>query len=96
MSARSGLRNVDPTGGGLPPGRNSFRVEVNCENRDSLAAVWSWKVWSTTKPSRASRAAGWIDVGRVRVPQRSSARCQVARVPGTPTETPLLTWSLKL
>ena len=61
--------------------------------RVSLAAVCARKVSSTVKPSRASRSAGFRTAPRPRLPQVSSARCQVAGVPGVPTPRPLLTAS---
>ena len=60
-------------------------------NRAALSAVWSWKVWSTTKPRRATAAAGASELASERVPQRRSAVSQVAGVPGTPTDRPLVT-----
>src|SRR6478735_8037988 len=74
----SGLVNVEPTAGGCPPGRNTRAVAGNLEKRSAFWAVWSWKVWSTTKPLAARRSAGlsaWLNDG----------------VPGTPTDRPELT-----
>ena len=62
-------------------------------NRSAFSSVWRWKVLSTRKPRRARSAAGCRASPSGTVPQRSSARSQVARVPGTPTETPLVTSS---
>ncbi|CAM5737584.1 hypothetical protein STENM223S_07463 [Streptomyces tendae] len=64
-------------------------------NRCSLEAVWERKVSSTVKPCRASRSAGSSTVASFRVPHRSSAACQVAGVPGVPTDRPLVTASAK-
>jgi len=89
------LRKVEPTGGGDPPGRNSSRVGTIAWKRSALAAVWSWKVWSTSKPSSAARIAGRSSSASGRVPKRPAARCQVRSVPGTPTPRPLVTRSAK-
>lgn len=68
-------------------------MEVKAEKRSWFATTWSWKVWSTTKPRAARRAAGASEALSEREPQRRSASDQVARVPGVPTETPLVTSS---
>jgi hypothetical protein len=91
--ARSGLRNTEPTAGGLPPGRNSLRVVQNSAKRSALSAVCSLNVSSTTKPRRARRSAGASASASERVPQVLRARAQVFGVPGTPTDRPLLTAS---
>ena len=67
------MRNVEPTAGGSPPGRNSRRVGRIASNRTWLSTVCWWKVSSTTKPRSARLAAGRSDWARVRVPHRSSA-----------------------
>src|SRR5690348_9998765 len=99
VSARSGLRNVEPTAGACPPGRYSALVELNCANALTLltgwlsgigSVIWLWNVASTANPRSATLAAGASDAARDRVPHRRSASCQVSRVPGTPTETPLI------
>ncbi len=91
--ARAGLRKIEPTCGASPPGRKSRRVDRKASNRTLFSSVCWRKVGSTTKPWRAT----WMAGRKVRpsdiVPQRSRARCQVARLPGTPTETPLVTSS---
>ena len=84
------MRSTDPTAGGAPPGRNSAAVAGKAAKRAALLAVWSWKVWSTTKPRSATRMAGSSSLPSGRVPWSRSARCQVARVPGTPTPRPLV------
>ena len=66
---------------------------VNASNRSRLSSVWERKVSSTTKPRSASRVAGRSASRRERLPHWSSAESQVAGVPGTPTETPLVTSS---
>ena len=91
--ARSGLRKTEPTCGASPPGRKRRRVERNASKRTLFSSVCWRNVGSTTKPWRATRIAGRKVRPSDIVPQRSSARCQVARVPGTPTETPLVTSS---
>ena len=64
-----------------------------CANLSALASTWSAKVWSTSKPSRASSAAGRSSERSDRLPQRSRASSQVATVPGVPTDSPLVTSS---
>ncbi len=75
----------------MPPGRNSLLVSGNWENRSLLSAVCSLKVVSTTKPRSASFVAGRSALPRLVEPHLSSAFSHVARVPGVPTETPLVT-----
>ncbi|RBL85226.1 hypothetical protein DDE05_18525 [Streptomyces cavourensis] len=75
----------------MAPGRKSFAEAGKSAKRAWLAAVCERKVSSTTKPSRARRSAGFSSVRRDLVPQASSARSQVAGVPGAPTERPLVT-----
>ncbi|CAO0834543.1 hypothetical protein SMICM17S_10350 [Streptomyces microflavus] len=91
VRARSGFLNTEPTTGSSPPGRNSFAEAGKSANRAWLEAVWERKVPSTTKPSRARRSAGFNSVRRDLEPQVSSARSQVAGVPGVPTPRPLVT-----
>ena len=93
MSASCGFRKTLPTFGALPCRRKSFRVEVKVLNRSALSSVCWLKVWSTTNPRRARAAAGSSASAREIEPQRSRADCQVDGVPGTPTETPLVTRS---
>ena len=69
---------------------------VNASKRGSFSAVCSRKVSSTTNPRAASRAAGSSSRRRLRLPHRSSAVSQVASVPGTPTDRPLVTSSAKV
>ena len=63
-------------------------------NLASLLAVWSRNVWSTTKPLVATRRAGRSACPSESVPHLRSAFCQVRGVPGTPTDSPLVTASL--
>src|SRR6476661_7619185 len=92
----SGLRNTEPTAGALPPGRNTRAVAGNIENRWALAAVWSWKVLSTTNPRLAMSWAGASRLRRDIVPNLEAARSHVAGDPGTPTDRPELTALVKL
>ncbi len=87
----SGLRNTEPTAGTAPPGRKTLAVAGNFANRSAFEAVWSWNVWSTTKPRRAMFSAGASRSPRGRVPKDRAARSQVAGEPGTPTDSPELT-----
>ena len=91
--ASCGLRKRLPTFGALPCRRNSLRVDVKVLNRSALSVVCWLNVLSTTNPLRARLLAGASASAREIEPQRSSAACQVAGVPGTPTETPLVTSS---
>jgi hypothetical protein len=68
VRARSGLRSTDPTAGGAPPGRYSAAVAGKAAKRAALVAVWSAKVWSTTKPRSATRMAGRSTLPRGMVP----------------------------
>ncbi len=68
---------------------------MKSSNRVWLLSVWSWKVWSTTKPRVATRVAGFSASLRLMVPHCSRATCQVIGVPGTPADSPLLTASAK-
>ena len=70
-----------------------MRVEVKVLNRSALSSVCWLKVLSTLNPWRARSAAGASTSASDIDPQRSRAACQVAGVPGTPTETPLVTRS---
>jgi hypothetical protein len=79
-----------PTAGACPPGRYSALVEVNFANRAAFAVTWSWNVWSTTKPRSATLIAGWSSRATGLEPKRLATACQVAGVPGTPTESPLV------
>ena len=97
VAASALFLNTEPTARGLPPGRNSLRLAGNCANRWAFSLVCRWKVRSTTNPRLARAIAGFRVLARLRVPQSRSARCQVARLPGVPTETPLVTsWGVKL
>src|SRR3954452_331008 len=99
VSARSGLRSVDPTAGARPPGRYSARVELNWANELALlfagSAIWSWNGLSTGNPSSATLIAGSREWASDRVPHLSRADGQVIRLPGTPTEIPLTRASWK-
>jgi hypothetical protein len=53
--------------------------------------VWSWNVWSTTKPRSASVMPGLSSRDSGIVPNCSAASAHVASVPGTPTAMPLVT-----
>jgi hypothetical protein len=86
---------IVPTSGASPPGRNSSRVEVNSRKRAAFASVCDRNVSSTTKPRFAIRIAGRSTSRIDFVPHIRSARSQVSGVPGTPTDRPLLTTSLK-
>lgn len=86
--ARSGLRSVDPTAGGSPPGRNTRAVSGNRRNRSAFAAVCAWYAASTTNPRRARCSAGASSAPRLRLPKRRAASSQTAGVPGTPTDRP--------
>ena len=55
----SGLVKTVPTAGAAPLRRKTRAVSGNIVKRVALAAVWSAKVWSTTKPCAASRSAGF-------------------------------------
>ncbi len=90
VSARSGFLKVEPTTGRAPPGRKSFLVSGKSLKRSWLASVWARKVASTVNPSRASFSAGLRRWPSERLPQASRAFFQVAGVPGTPTERPLV------
>ncbi len=85
------MRKTDPTARGCPCGRNSRRLAGNWANRSAFSDVCLLKVVSTTNPRRASWIAGFSDRARLRVPHFRNAFCQVASVPGVPTETPLVT-----
>ena len=92
MSARSGLRKRLPTRGRWPPRRNSLRVAA--ERAEALPLSRGLVVEGLVDDEagagqRAPPGAG--SAPGERVPHRSSARFQVARVPGVPTETPLVT-----
>ena len=84
-----------PTTGGRPCGRYNAAVELKWPKRAALSWVCLAKVSSTTKPWSATRIAGCSTCAKLRVPQRSSACAQVAGVPGTPTDKPLVTASAK-
>ena len=74
--------------------RRAVRIEVERGGRRDVveevtfAWIWSEKVWSTTKPSRATRSPARA-LRRARTCRALSARSQPATVPGTPTERPL-------
>ncbi len=68
-------------------------VDGNCSKRALLSSVCLRKVASTTNPLRANRAAGRRVFASDCVPHLRSAVVQVFGVPGTPTETPLVTSS---
>ena len=65
----------------------------NAANRTLFSSVCLANVLSTLNPSVASLIAGFSASPRVQVPHRFIALSQVAGVPGTPTETPLVTRS---
>jgi hypothetical protein len=87
----SGLRKTEPTAGAAPSRRKTRGVSGNIEKRAAFAWVWSWKVWSTTKPRRAISSAGFIRSPNLIVPKELTALAQVAGLPGTPTLRPELT-----
>ena len=89
--AMSGFVNLDPTAGAAPSRRNTRAVSGNVLNRGAFAAVWSAKVWSTTKPLAASRSAGLSAVLSDSVPWSRNALAHSAGVPGTPTDSPEFT-----
>jgi hypothetical protein len=66
-------------------------VEANWSNRNAFSRTCSRKVPVTGKPCRATRSAGRSAAARLIVPQSRSACCQVISVPGTPTDSPLVT-----
>lgn len=66
-------------------------VAGNFAKRSALSAVAWANASSTTKPRSAIRCAGARSWLKLRLPQRSRAACQVAGVPGTPTDRPELT-----
>ncbi len=68
-------------------------MEVNASKRTLLSSVCWRNVSSTRKPLRATFVAGAIASARSRLPHLRSALSHVAGVPGTPTETPLVTSS---
>jgi hypothetical protein len=82
----------DRTDGGRPAtGRNSFALELNWPSLTLFSVVWLTKAGSTTKPWSAICSAGRRFSARLKLPHRCSARCQVASMPGTPTDRPLAT-----
>ena len=91
----SGFVNVDPTTGGSLPGRNTAAVAGNLRNRSALAAVWSRKVWSTTKPFSASFSAGFSSSPSRHVPSVRAASSHSRGVPGVPTDRPESTTAWK-
>ncbi len=63
----------------------------NRAKRSALAAVWSWKVWSTVNPLSASSAAGCISWWNFCVPKVLAAFSHSAGVPGVPMDSPEVT-----
>ena len=68
-------------------------VDGNAAKRGWFSLVCSANVLSTRKPRSASLMAGLRVWPRVQLPHRRRALSHVAGVPGTPTETPLVTSS---
>src|ERR687892_617474 len=94
--AISGLVKVVPTSGGVPSGsRYSASLEVMSSKKSTFPRTWSWKAWSTWKPSRATSMAGWSTSASDIVPYFASASAHPWTVPGTPAESPLYRAALK-